>query len=205
MIRLGELRHLLTLCLWLTVNVTAIPFEEFYPFGEKNGDALVNRTVDGSSPVIPFPLPLAPVLLSPQVGNQLGGTPVVVTGPCFQPNGTTECSFGGISTPGIFVSCKSAICISPAMDALGRVEVTVEVRRENGDITFQGKALFYSSKYALCCGWINNKVHSCNVIMILGKRSKLIVKMGTSIAKTERFKMWSVMHAMDSRQCSIEA
>ena len=72
----------------------------------------------------------APVLLSPQVGNQLGGTPVVVTGPSFQPYGTTECSFGGISTPGIFVSHKSAICISPAMDALGSVEVTVEVRRE---------------------------------------------------------------------------
>ena len=39
-------------------NVSAIPLEEFYPFGEGNGDALVNRTVDGSSSVIPFPLPL---------------------------------------------------------------------------------------------------------------------------------------------------
>ena len=58
MVRLGELQHLLALCLWLTANVTAIPFEEFYPIGEENGDALVNRTVDGSSLVIPFPLPL---------------------------------------------------------------------------------------------------------------------------------------------------
>ena len=39
-------------------TVTAIPLEEFYPFGEENGDALLNRTLDGSSPVIPFPLPL---------------------------------------------------------------------------------------------------------------------------------------------------
>ena len=73
----------------------------------------------------------------------------MVTGPCFEPNGTAECSFGDISTPGIFVSRERVLCVSPAMDTLGRVDVTVEVRNENGDVTFQGNALFYSSKCAL--------------------------------------------------------
>ena len=71
---------------------------------------------------------------------------MVVTGPCFQPNGTTECLFGGISTPGIFVNQERVMCVSPAMDVHGRVEVTVKVRKENGDVTFQGNAQFYSSK-----------------------------------------------------------
>ena len=56
--RFGKLQQLSTACLWLITTVTAIPLEEFYPFGEENGDAVLNRTVDGSSPVIPFPFPL---------------------------------------------------------------------------------------------------------------------------------------------------
>ena len=73
----------------------------------------------------------------------------MVTGPCFHPNGTTECTFGAISTPGIFVSGERVMCVSPAMGVHGRVEVTVEVSNENGDVTFQGRALFYSSKSSL--------------------------------------------------------
>ena len=84
--------------------------------------------------------------LSPPLGSQLGGTSVMVFGPCFQPNDSVNCSFGGISTPGIFVSRERVMCVSPAMNVHGRVEVTVEVRKENGDVTFQGKSLFYSGK-----------------------------------------------------------
>ena len=56
--RIGKWQQLSAAYLWLMTTVTAIPLEEFYPFGEENGDALLNRTVDGSSPVIlpPFPL-----------------------------------------------------------------------------------------------------------------------------------------------------
>ena len=71
----------------------------------------------------------------------------MITGPSFQPSDSVECSFGGIFTLGIFVSRINALCVSPAMNALGRVKVTVAVRKRNGTITFQGKALFYSSKY----------------------------------------------------------
>ena len=56
--RFGKVQQLLGICFVLMTTVTAIPLEEFYPFGEENGDALLDRTLDGSSPVIPFPLPL---------------------------------------------------------------------------------------------------------------------------------------------------
>ena len=45
------------------------------------------------------------------------------------------------------MSRESAICVSPAMDTLGRVEVMVEIRKTNGGITFQGNSPFYSSKF----------------------------------------------------------
>ena len=85
-------------------------------------------------------------ILSPRSGSQLGGTPVMVFGPCFEPSDTVECTFGAISTPGIFVSRERFMCVSPAMDVHGRVEVTVEVKDSDGNVTFQGTALFYSGK-----------------------------------------------------------
>ena len=86
---------------------------------------------------------------SPRFGSQLGGTPVIVFGPCFEQSDSVECSFGGISTPGIFVSRERFMCISPAMDTLGRVEVTIEVKR-NGTLRFQRNVPFYSRKYYIC-------------------------------------------------------
>ena len=67
-----------------------------------------------------------------------------VLGPCFEPSDVVICSFGDISTPGIYFNRDSVICISPAMSAFGRIEVTVEIRSDT--ITFQGKTFFISSK-----------------------------------------------------------
>ena len=54
----GQLLYLFAtgLLLELTTPVTAIPLNEFYPYGVEAGDALANRTVDGSSPPIILPL-----------------------------------------------------------------------------------------------------------------------------------------------------
>ena len=54
-----QLLFLLTSCLLLTIDVTAIPLEGFYPFGFQNGDTRVERTLDGSSINITLPLPFA--------------------------------------------------------------------------------------------------------------------------------------------------
>ena len=69
-----------------------------------------------------------------------------VLGPCFVPSDVVICSFGDISTPGVYFSRDSVICVSPAMSAFGRIEVTVEIRSPSDTITFQGKAYFTSSK-----------------------------------------------------------
>ena len=86
----------------------------------------------------------ATIFLSPPFGNQLGGTAIRVLGPCFEPSDTIMCSFSGISTPGIFVNEENIICVSPAMTAIGRLDVIVTIER--GDITFEGRTTFFSSK-----------------------------------------------------------
>ena len=90
------------------------------------------------------------VSLSPRLGSQLGGTFVTVSGPCFEPTDTVECSFGAVATPGHYMNRESVACVSPAMNAIGRVEMTLVVTSANGDITFQKSALFYSSKFNSC-------------------------------------------------------
>ena len=69
-----------------------------------------------------------------------------VYGPCFEKSDVILCSFGEISTPGIYFNRDSVICISPAMSAFGRIEVTVEIRSASETITFQRKTFFISSK-----------------------------------------------------------
>ena len=45
---------------------------------------------------------------------------------------------------------ESVACVSPAMNAIGRVEMTLVVTSANGDITFENSASFYSSKFNSC-------------------------------------------------------
>ena len=54
----GRLLYLFAtgLLLELTAPVTAIPLNEFYPYGIEAGDTLANRTLDGSDPPIILPL-----------------------------------------------------------------------------------------------------------------------------------------------------
>lgn len=46
---------LFSVCGVLTTTVSAIPVEDFYPYGLSAGDNLLNRTLDGSSPNIITP------------------------------------------------------------------------------------------------------------------------------------------------------
>ena len=69
-------------------------------------------------------------------------------GPCFNPydTNTVECSFDDKATPGIYVDQK-ALCVSPDMDTIGRVEVKVMVKSD-GKTIFNHTAPFYSGKLA---------------------------------------------------------
>lgn len=54
----GQLLYLFAagLLLELTTPVTAIPLNQFYPYGVEAGDSLVERTLDSFSPPIILPL-----------------------------------------------------------------------------------------------------------------------------------------------------
>ena len=51
----GRLLWLLAAYIVLTTDVTAIPLQQFYPYGVENGDSLIHRNDDGFS--LPVPLP----------------------------------------------------------------------------------------------------------------------------------------------------
>ena len=91
-------------------------------------------------------LGVIPVTLDPSFGNQMGGTLVKITGPCFKPKNRVECIFGRISMPGIFISQECVACVSPVMDVIGRITMILEIKNTDGNITFQKSASFYSSE-----------------------------------------------------------
>ena len=72
--------------------------------------------------------------MSPRFGSQLGGTPVQVRGPCFNPSDTVKCYFDTLTIPipGIYESQDRYICVTPFLNKYGRVQVRVEVTDING-------------------------------------------------------------------------
>ena len=80
--------------------------------------------------------------LSPQLGSMLGGTLVTLRGPCFEESDVVKCIFDEISTPGVYVSRESVMCVSPAMNAIGKIDVTLQVTR--GSNILSRSAFFYS-------------------------------------------------------------
>ena len=95
-------------------------------------------------------------MISPHFGNMLGGTLVTLSGPCVDETDSIECVFAGTTTQGVYVSRNSVACITPAMNAIGYVEVSLIIKptpnRPNG---FKGSTSFYSSE--LKCSKINDE------------------------------------------------
>ena len=82
------------------------------------------------------------IVISPNYGNQLGGTPVIIEGPCFNENDIIQCVFGSSDpVPGAQVNEVKALCISPSTLKTGNVEFILKV---NG--TQIGSAAFYLRK-----------------------------------------------------------
>ena len=68
---------------------------------------------------------------------------MTISGPCFEGSDSVECSFGGVTTPGFYMNQENVVCVSPAMNSIGRVEVMVTIEdKPNVDRS----ASFYSSK-----------------------------------------------------------
>ena len=76
----------------------------------------------------------------------LGGTPVQVAGPCFQPTDSIICTFAGIEVIGVYIREMIAVCVSPQLTSIGRILFQMTVYTNSGGVKFQGEDIFFSSK-----------------------------------------------------------
>ena len=69
----------------------------------------------------------AELILVPRIGNQLGGTPVLIRGFCLQPYDVITCLFDGIAGLGSYVNPSTALCVTPAMSSAGQVAMEMRI------------------------------------------------------------------------------
>ena len=70
----------------------------------------------------------------------LGGTGVIVTGPCF--SGNVKCRFDQIEVKGVIVSESVLLCVTPVMSHTGAVPAQVEVANRAYNSTFISSKMF---------------------------------------------------------------
>ena len=85
--------------------------------------------------------------IAPRSGHVLGGTAVLITGPCLEETDNITCVFDGIEVDGLFVSMMLALCVSPPLTEIGRRPLQLIVHDTvNGTIRSQGATEFISCK-----------------------------------------------------------
>ena len=90
-----------------------------------------------------------PLAILPRLGSMLGGTPIILRGPCFRTDYSIECAFGDQVVEGVYMESSEqmmAICVSPAFDEPGWKDVTVTVRNSTDSVLYVNSTRFYSSK-----------------------------------------------------------
>ncbi|XP_013419198.1 sushi domain-containing protein 2 [Lingula anatina] len=78
--------------------------------------------------------------ISPVTGNALGGTEILVSGPCFLPTDQFLCKFDDIVVPGHFVNTLRMACYSPPLFKAGKSEVLLQVSQNGGQNFTEGSA-----------------------------------------------------------------
>ena len=64
--------------------------------------------------------------LTPRVGSALGGTTILVSGPCFHPTDSIQCRFGdSVVVAGTYVSLVAAACVAPFISRAADVTLFV--------------------------------------------------------------------------------
>ena len=85
--------------------------------------------------------------IAPRSGHVLGGTAVLISGPCLEDTDNITCVFDGVEVEGLFVSSMVALCVSPPLTEIGRRPLQLIVRDAgNGSIRSQGSTEFFSCK-----------------------------------------------------------
>ena len=86
------------------------------------------------------------LIITPSYGHQLGGTPIIIKGPCYNIADEILCQFIDVDEKkdvnGIVVDTKEALCISPMLSYSGNIELKVFVNSDS-----VGTTKFYSRKY----------------------------------------------------------
>ena len=83
------------------------------------------------------------ITLSPDYGNMLGGSSILVSGPSFtvQEGDTIKCMFDDTAVDGIFVNNQQVLCVSPLLSQTGRMPFRLLV---TGGTEFVGLSVFVS-------------------------------------------------------------
>ena len=89
----------------------------------------------------------AELVLSPHIGNLLGGTPVLVCGVCVQPSDFILCTFDGDQLPGAYFDDNTIICSTPIMTTTGTVDVAIRAFRFAIGRIFRLSTTFTTGKY----------------------------------------------------------
>ena len=84
-------------------------------------------------------------------GNVLGGSSVVVTGPCFDNYKKVFCDFeaslGGISPEAVVLDSRRALCVVPQLGSVGRSSFKLTLVNHTGGIIKSQERNFFSRKY----------------------------------------------------------
>ncbi len=81
----------------------------------------------------------------------LGGTPLFISGPCFNIEDDVQCMFeGSIEVAGIYIDEFTVVCVTPYFPTRGRKDLTVTVWSSEGmtlNMIFSGDAVFEAGKF----------------------------------------------------------
>ena len=97
---------------------------------------------------------LGTINLFPDYGNQLGGSPIQVTGSKdldikFFEDDNISCIFDNQNTRGVFVGEETVLCVSPQLNRTGKVLFQLTITRS--DIMYTYGADYYSCKFYFYC------------------------------------------------------
>ena len=84
------------------------------------------------------------ISLFPLVGSMLGGTQVLINGPCFNSTNLIICDFDGFKTSGRLLEDEIALCVSPTFYKIGQIPLRVSL---DDGVTFDFTGLFTISKF----------------------------------------------------------
>ena len=100
------------------------------------------------------------IVLSPRSGIELGGTKVLIGGPCYNPDNETACRFNKThETTAVYVSPEVVYCITPPLYVAGRIRVELSL---DGGATFNFSGTFRSSELELHLVYFVQKLVTSN-------------------------------------------